>query len=86
MAIVREFFSRRSDGVNLYKTYSDAGMYIRKIGTEEVYQEAIDVETAPWSYEETEDKIEYSEEELKMIEERKKAEAEEAKLKETEAN
>lgn len=86
MAIVREFFSRRSDGVNLYKTYSDVGMYIRKIGTEEVYQEAIDVETAPWSYEETEDKIEYSEEELKMIEERKKAEAEEAKLKETEAN
>lgn len=86
MAIVREFFSRRSDGVNLYKTYSDAGMYIRKIGTEEVYQEAIDVETAPWSYEETEDKIEYSEEELKIIEERKKAEAEEAKLKETEAN
>ena len=86
MAIVREFFSRRSDGVNLYKTYSDVGMYIRKIGTEEVYQEAIDVETAPWSYEETEDKIEYSEEELKMIEERKKAEVEEAKLKETEAN
>ena len=34
--IVREFYEERTDGVKLYKTYSDAGYYIQKVGTEEV--------------------------------------------------
>lgn len=50
--IVKEFFRTRRDGVNLYRTYSDAGLLIRKVGTEEVYEEAIDVENAPYVYEE----------------------------------
>lgn len=60
--IVREFYRTRKDGVNLYKTYSDANKYIYKLGTDEVYSEAIDVENAPYQYEETERDIEKFEE------------------------
>lgn len=56
--IKREYHSTRKDGVRLYKTYSDQNLYIKKIGTSEVYDEAIDVETAPFVYEETNEKIE----------------------------
>lgn len=57
--IVREFYrTREEDGVNLYRTYSDCGKDIRKVGTDEVYAEAIDVEGAPYIYEEYEE-IEY---------------------------
>ena len=59
--IVREFYKTRNDGVNLYRTYSDANMLIRKVGTEEIYSEAIDVETAPFTYEETDMPIEPTE-------------------------
>lgn len=55
--IKKEYFSTRKDGVKLNKTYSDSGFYIRKVGTEEVYDEAIDVEGAPYTYEETETTI-----------------------------
>ena len=51
--LIREFYKTREDGVNLYRSYSDAKMMIHKIDTEEYYPEAIDVSTAPWSYEET---------------------------------
>jgi hypothetical protein len=41
--IITEFYTTREDGVNLYRTYSDAGVYIRQeTGVE--YAEAIDVE------------------------------------------
>lgn len=56
--IVREFYMTRKDGVNLYRTYSDANKYIKKVGTEEEYSEAIDVEGAPYTYEETDKEIE----------------------------
>ena len=56
--IVREFYLTRKDGVNLYRTYSDANKYIKKVGTEEEYSEAIDVEGAPYTYEETDKEIE----------------------------
>lgn len=58
MAIKREFYKTRSDGVNLYRTYSDEGKVIHKVGTDEVYDEAIDVEGAPYIYIETEEHIE----------------------------
>lgn len=51
--IVREFYITRNDGVNLYRTYSDKDVMIHKIGTEELYSEAIDIEGAPYTYEET---------------------------------
>ena len=56
--IIREFYMTRKDGVNLYKTYSDKGVYIIKQGTDEKYDMAIDVENAPYTYEETEEIIE----------------------------
>lgn len=59
--IVREYFMTRKDGVKLYKTYSDQNKYIRKVGTEEEYGVAIDVENAPYTYAETEKEIESGE-------------------------
>jgi hypothetical protein len=61
--IVREFYMTRGDGVNLYRTYSDADFLIQKVGTEEFYGEAIDVEGAPYEYVETDKPNEYIEEE-----------------------
>ena len=57
--IIREFYMTRTDGVNLYKTYSDKGVYIIKQGTGEKYDEAIDVENTNYTYEETEEIIDY---------------------------
>lgn len=55
--IVREFYRTRKDGVNLYRTYSDAGFtLIRNDGVE--YDEAIDVEDAPYTYTESKNRIE----------------------------
>lgn len=57
--IIREFYMTRKDGVNLYKTSSDKKVYIKKQGTDEKYDVAIDVESAPYIYEETEEVIDY---------------------------
>lgn len=56
--IVREYFRTRNDGVNLFRTYSDEGYMIKQVETGVVYDEAIDVESANYTYEETEEKIE----------------------------
>lgn len=58
MSIVYEYFKTRKDGVVLNRVYSDRDVMIRKVGTGEVYEEAIDVENAPWTYEETDQAIE----------------------------
>lgn len=59
--IIKEFYRTRNDGVNLYLTRSDAGVKIRKVGTEEIYTEAIDVQDAPFTYEETDIPVEKEE-------------------------
>lgn len=56
--IVREFYKTRNDGVKLYRTYSDSGLLIKQNETGAIYDEAIDVENAPYTYSETEEKIE----------------------------
>ena len=56
--IKTEFYMTRFDGVNLYRTYSDADMMIQKVGTEETYSEAIDVENSGYTYTETDIPIE----------------------------
>ncbi len=53
-----EFYRTREDGVNLYRTYSDENKMIRQIETGIEYEEAVDVENAPYEYEETDIKIE----------------------------
>lgn len=56
--IVREFYLTRQDGVNLFRTYSDENKYIKKVGTNEEYSEAIDIDGAPYTYIETDKEIE----------------------------
>lgn len=56
--IRREFFETRPDGVNLYRTYSDEGYYLIQNETGAEYAEAIDVEGAPYTYSESDNKIE----------------------------
>lgn len=56
--IVKEFYKTRKDGVNLYRTYPDAELNILQVETGAIYDEAIDVETAQFTYIETEEKIE----------------------------
>lgn len=55
--IKQELYTVRNDGVKLYKTYSDGNFKIRQVETGNVYDAAIDVENAPFTYEETEEKI-----------------------------
>lgn len=56
--IVKEFYRTRKDGVNLFRSYSDQGLYILQVETNTKYDEAIDIENAPYTYVETDEKIE----------------------------
>lgn len=58
----RDYYMTRSDGVRLYRTYSDERLLIRQIETGEVYDEAVDVESSLYTYEETNIKIDKYEE------------------------
>ena len=68
--IITESYKVREDGVRLNRTYSDKGLKIKKviktwngkrIQTNQVYDSAIDVEGAPYEYEETDIPIEIPE-------------------------
>ena len=52
-----EFYKTRDDGINLYRTYSDEDYIISKIGTDEIYIDAIDIEDSGYLYVETQEKI-----------------------------
>ncbi len=55
-----EYYETRSDGVDLYRTYSDENRkLIRNDG--EVFNDAVDVEGAPYTYTESEEFIEMPE-------------------------
>lgn len=56
--LVREYYMTRKDGVKLYKTYSDKGNYILQKPTSIEYDVAIDIENAPYTYEETDKPLE----------------------------
>lgn len=55
--IITKYYATRKDGVDLYLTKSDQELKIHKVGTDEIYDEAIDVVGAPFYYEETNQKI-----------------------------
>lgn len=59
--IVQEYYKTRSDGVKLIRTYSDDGRKIIQNETGVVYSEAIDVETAGYTYSESEEYMETDE-------------------------
>ena len=61
--IRKDYYMTRKDGVRLFKTYSDEGFRILQQQTGIVYDVAIDVENAPYTYSETGDKIEVVEDE-----------------------
>ena len=67
--IVKEYYGIRKDKVKLYKTYSENNKIIHKIGTDEEYDIAIDVENAPFEYEETDKDIPKIDDEPKEINE-----------------
>lgn len=55
--IVKEYYTTRVDGVRLFRTYSDTGHYLYQVETGAIYEEAVDVESANYTYEETDDII-----------------------------
>ena len=63
--IKKDFYRTREDGVNLYRTYSDIGLKIRKVvqkpsgewvKTDKVCLSSIDVDNINYSFEEVEQK------------------------------
>lgn len=67
MAIIKELFITRADGVNLFRTYSDEGKQILQNETGILYDEAIDVENAPYTYTESDEDVELTAEEALEI-------------------
>jgi hypothetical protein len=59
--IVREEHMIRSDGVKLFRTYSDENRKIIQNETGIIFAEAIDVENAPYTYCESTEVIEVAE-------------------------
>lgn len=59
--IKRDFYMTRNDGVNLYRTYSDENYRILQKETSYIFDEAIDVENANYTYVETQEKVEIEE-------------------------
>jgi len=57
MSIQREFYGERADGVKLYRTFSDSGKVICQTETGILFDEAVDVEDAAFTYSETDAEI-----------------------------
>lgn len=70
--IIRELYTQKADGTKLFRTYSNAGYYIKKRNSENLYTEAIDVAGVRFHYEETDILIPVKEE--KKVEETTKEE------------
>lgn len=65
--IVKEEYKTRADGVKLFRTYSDEGKFIIQNETGISYEEAIDVENAPYTYSESDEDIELTDEEALAV-------------------
>ena len=59
--ILTEEYMTLDDGSKLYRRYSDLKVRIRQVETGYVYDEAIDVENAPYTYIETDMPLEMNE-------------------------
>lgn len=55
--IKKDFYKSREDGVTLFRIYSDTDHKIKKIGTEDIYDDVIDVEGANFEYEEIDEYV-----------------------------
>lgn len=56
--LIREFYRTRKDGVKLTRIYSDKGYKIKQVESGIIYDEAIDIEQAHYTYIETDELIE----------------------------
>lgn len=61
--IVKEEYKTRADGVKLFRIYSDEGRQIIQNETGNLYEEAIDVDGAPYTYTESDEDVELTAEE-----------------------
>lgn len=61
MAVIREYYMTRNDGVKIFRSYSDKDVYIRKEGTDLTGVEMYDVEDTHFVYVETDTPIETEE-------------------------
>lgn len=59
--VKKEFYAERKDGAILLRSFSDKSLKINKVGTEETYNSAIDVESAEYEYKETDIPIDVKE-------------------------
>ena len=57
--IIKSHYMNRRDGVELFINYSDAGKRIRQDQTGAVYDSAVDVESAPYTYTETDEPVDF---------------------------
>lgn len=64
--IKKELYITREDGMQLFRTFSDSGVMIKKNGTDQVYAKAIDVENSGFTYTETDISIETMDKELTL--------------------
>lgn len=65
--IIKQLHETRSDGVNLYNSYSDEGKMLLQNETGNKYDIAIDVESATYTYTEIDGGIISAEEALRII-------------------
>lgn len=65
--VKHELYGIRQDGVRLIITYSTDKKQLLKMGTDELYEEVIDIEDAPYEYIETDILIEEEQEDEEEI-------------------
>lgn len=65
--IIKEYWKTRHDGVKLHHVYSDTGAELKQVETGEIYEDVIDVENAPYTYEEIPDDTEITDGEVVNI-------------------
>lgn len=53
MAVVKKPYEALNDGIERRFVYSDKGVYIREVGTGNIYRDAVDLVEDPRDYEET---------------------------------
>lgn len=62
--IQKEFYRTREDGVDLYQRTSDQGVKLLQVETGKTYDDPIDIEPCPYTYEETDIPVDSEPEEL----------------------
>ena len=78
--VVTEHYMTRDDGVDLNRTYSDAGFYIIQNETGLEYSEAIDVVPMRYTYSESKNKLPTEEEDIDTLRAKNAEQAEALKI------